>query len=98
MVNGAHNAPSSRPGHRHLDSDNAEQHNNHVQRDDGHEQDDENPRSGRDERQERSYVVMTPRSATSRMRPTTVPIMWAIDPGSRGEACGKASAVGECAD
>jgi hypothetical protein len=38
-----------------MDSDKAEQH--HVQRDDGHEQNDENPQSGRDERQEHSCVV-----------------------------------------
>ena len=36
--------PSSKPGDRHMDSDKAEQHDNHVQRDDGHEQDDENPK------------------------------------------------------
>jgi hypothetical protein len=43
--------PSSKPGHRHMDSDNVEQHDNHIQRDDDHEQDDENPQNGRDERQ-----------------------------------------------
>jgi hypothetical protein len=57
--------------YRHMDSDKAEQHDNHVQRDDGHEQDDENLQSGRDERQSRAAA----------------PIMWAIDLGSRGEAC-----------
>ena len=42
--------PSSEPMHWHMDSDNAEQHDNYVQRHDGHEQDDENPQNGRDER------------------------------------------------
>jgi hypothetical protein len=32
----------------HMDSGKAEQHDDHVQRDDGHEQDDENLQSGRD--------------------------------------------------
>ena len=40
-----------------MDSDKAEQHDNHVQRDDGHEQDDENLQSGRDERQEHPCAV-----------------------------------------
>src|SRR6516165_7421716 len=40
-----------------MDSDNAEQHDNYVQRHDGHEQDDENPQNGRDERQEHSRAV-----------------------------------------
>jgi hypothetical protein len=38
-------SPSSEPGHRHMDSENTKQHNNHVQRGDGHEQDDENPKN-----------------------------------------------------
>ena len=40
-----------------MDSDNAEQHDNYVQRHDGHLQDDENPQNGRDERQEHSRAV-----------------------------------------
>jgi hypothetical protein len=40
---------SSKPGHWHMESDQAEQHDNRVQRDDGHEQDDKNLQSGRDE-------------------------------------------------
>jgi len=58
-----------------MDTDNAEQHTNHVQRDDGHEQDDGTPQSGRDERQEHS-------SAMSRTRPMMVPIMCSIATGS----------------
>jgi hypothetical protein len=42
MVNESFTPPSSKPGHRHMDSDNTEEHDNHVKRDDGHEQDDEN--------------------------------------------------------
>ena len=47
MVNGSFTAqpPSLEPVHRHMDSDKAEQHDNHVQRDDGHEQNDENPQN-----------------------------------------------------
>jgi hypothetical protein len=40
-----------------MDSEKTKQHDNHVQRDDGHEQDDENPQSGRDERQEHSCAL-----------------------------------------
>ena len=40
-----------------MDSENTKQHDNHVQRGDGHEQDDENPQNGRDKRQEHSGAV-----------------------------------------
>jgi hypothetical protein len=40
-----------------MDSENTKQHDNHVQRGDGHEQDDENPKNGRDKRQEHSGAV-----------------------------------------
>jgi hypothetical protein len=85
MVNGSFAAqpPSSEPGHRHMDSEKTKQHDNHVQRDDGHEQDDENPQNGRDERQEHSCAV----EQRAEERPTTAPIMCAIDLGSRSEAC-----------
>jgi hypothetical protein len=46
MVNGSFTPPSSEPVHRHMDSENTKQHDNHVQRGDGHEQDDENPQNG----------------------------------------------------
>jgi hypothetical protein len=49
--------PSSKPTHRHMGSDKTEQHDNHVQSDDGHEQDDESPQGGRDESQEHSCAV-----------------------------------------
>ena len=40
-----------------MDSDNAKQHDNYVQRHDGDEQDDENLQKGRDERQKYSRAV-----------------------------------------
>ena len=40
-----------------MDSENTKQHDYHVQRGDGHEQDDENPKNGRDKRQEHSGAV-----------------------------------------
>ena len=43
--------------HWHMDSDNAKQHDNYVQRHDGDEQDDENLQKGRDERQKYSCAV-----------------------------------------
>jgi sRNA-binding protein len=46
MVNESFAPPSSKPGHWDMDSENTKQHDNHVQRDDGHEQDDENPQNG----------------------------------------------------
>ena len=40
-----------------MHSGNTKQHDNHVQRDDGHEEDDENPQNGRDDRQKYSRPV-----------------------------------------
>jgi hypothetical protein len=39
MANGSFTPPSSEPVHRHMDSENTKQHDNHVQRGDGHERD-----------------------------------------------------------
>jgi hypothetical protein len=70
-------SPSSKPGHRHMDSDKAEQHDtSRMMR---------TCKAGEMRgRSIRAQYNRTPRSTTSRMRPTTAPIMGAIDLGSAG--------------
>jgi hypothetical protein len=82
--------PSSKPGHRNMDSDKTKQHDNHVQRDDGHEQDDEKAQNRperlgeRDQRQEHLCAVKQDAEERHEQDEADDVIMGAIKLGSAG--------------